>query len=76
MIRWKNHALNSVLVDVLDYYSILKNNAEELKKLRKATELSSNIIKSFYNANKLQNNPNSFQVPIEKLFIRSINKKS
>lgn len=68
-------ALNLVLIDILNYYSTFKNNAEELKKLQKANMLSNSITKSYYNADHLQNKPNSFQVPIEKLAISSFTKK-
>lgn len=69
------NALNSVLIDALDYYSTLKNNAEELKKLQNANMLSNYITRSYYNADNLQNKPNSFQVPIKMLSLSSSTKK-
>lgn len=41
-------ALTSVLVDVLDYYSTLPKNEEEMRLLRQTTELSEKINKVFY----------------------------
>lgn len=68
-------ALNSVLIDILDYYSTFKNNSEKLKKLQKVNILSNSITKLYYSTDSLQDNPKSFQVPIEKLAISSSTKK-